>query len=70
MAATVRVDDARVDVDAVRPLFAMRAPDGSPRNFYDVASNGQRFMVVVPDETASTPLTLVNNWPTLVKNGR
>jgi Tol biopolymer transport system component len=70
MAATVRLDEARVEVDAVRPLFEMRAPDGSPRNFYDVASNGQRFMVVVPDETASTPLTLVNNWPTLVKNGR
>jgi hypothetical protein len=48
----------------------MRAPDGSPRNFYDVASNGQRFMVVVPDEAVSTPLTLVNNWPTVVKNGR
>ncbi|HTM32084.1 MAG TPA: protein kinase [Vicinamibacterales bacterium] len=70
MAATVRLDEARVDVDAVRPLFEMRAPDGSPRNFYDVASNGQRFMVVVPDETAATPLTLVNNWPTVVKNGR
>ena len=70
MAATVRLDEARVEVDAVRPLFEMRAPDGQPRNFYDVASNGQRFMVVVPDEGESTPLTLVNNWPTVVKNGR
>ena len=70
MAATVRTDAARVDVDAVRPLFEMRAPDGLPRNFYDVASNGQRFMIVVPDDTASTPLTLVSNWPTLVKSGR
>jgi hypothetical protein len=42
----------------------------TPRNFYDVTSNGQRFMVVVQDETAATPLTLVNNWPTVVKNGR
>ena len=70
MAATVRVDNARVDVDAVRPLFEMRTPDGRPRNYYDVTSNGQRFMVVVPDEGESTPLTLVNNWPTVVKNGR
>ena len=70
MAATVRVDNARVEVDVVRPLFEMRAPDGQPRNFYDVASNGQRFMVVLPDEAVSTPLTLVNNWPTVVKNGR
>ena len=70
MAATVRLDDGSVDVDAVRPLFEMRAPDGQPRHFYDVAGNGQRFMVIVPDEGESTPLTLVNNWPTLVKNGR
>ena len=60
----------RVEVDAVRPLFEMRAPDGLPRNFYDVASNGQRFMIVVPDDTASNPLTLVSNWPTLVKTAR
>jgi hypothetical protein len=70
MAATASVNAARVDVDAVRPLFEMRAPDGQPRHFYDVAGDGHRFMVVVPDETAPTPLTLVNNWPTLVKNGR
>jgi len=70
MAATVRADGGRVDVDAVQPLFDMRAPDGLQRNFYDVASNGQRFMIVVPDDTESTPLTLVSNWPTLVKTAR
>ena len=70
MAATVRAEGGRVDVDAVQPLFEMRAPDGLPRSFYDVASNGQRFMIVVPDDTASTPLTLVSNWPTLVKTAR
>ena len=70
MAATVRMDAARVEVDAIRPLFELRAPDGQPRNFYDVASDGQRFMIVVPDETASTQLTLVSNWPTLVKVSR
>ena len=70
MAATVRAEGGRVDVDAVQPLFDMRAPDGLLRNFYDVASNGQRFMIVVPDDTASSPLTLVSNWPTLVKTTR
>jgi len=70
MAATVRVDAARVEVDAIRPLFELRAPDGLPRNFYDVASDGQRFMIIVPDDTASTALTLVSNWPTLVKASR
>jgi Tol biopolymer transport system component len=70
MAATVSAGGGRVDVDAVQPLFDMRAPDGLPRSFYDVAGNGQRFMIVVPDDTASTPLTLVSNWPTLVKTTR
>ena len=70
MAATGRADGERVELDAVQPLFEMRAPDGLPRNFYDVASDGQRFMIVVPDDTASTPLTLVSNWPTLVKASR
>jgi hypothetical protein len=64
------MDAARVEVDAIRPLFELRAPDGLPRNFYDVASDGQRFMIVVPDDTASTALTLVSNWPTLVKASR
>ena len=70
MAATVRADGGRVDIDAVQPLFEMRAPDGLQRNFYDVTRNGQRFMIVVPDDTASTPITLVSNWPTLVKTAR
>ena len=70
VAATVRTDAARVEVDAIGPLFELRAPDGLPRNFYDVTSDGQRFMIVVPDDTASTPLILVSNWPTLVKASR
>ena len=70
MAATNNAGDGRLDFDAAQPLFEMRAPDGLPRSFYDVASNGQRFMIIVPDDTAATPLTLVNNWPTLVKTSR
>ena len=50
-----------MEVDAVRPLFEMRAPDGLPRNFNDVASNEHRFMIVFRDDTASSPLTLVSN---------
>ncbi len=72
MAASVTVNSDRVEVGAVQPLFEMRAPEGLglPRDFYDVASDGQRFMLVVPDETTSTPLTLVTNWPAIVNNRR
>ena len=70
MAAAIVVTSDRADVGAVQPLFAMRAPDGLPRDFYDVASDGQRFVLVVPDERTSTALTLVSNWPTIVKSRR
>ena len=70
MAASITLGSERVEVEAVHPLFEMRAPDGAIRDFYDVASDGQRFMVVVPDESTSNPLALVTNWPSVVKNRR
>lgn len=60
----------RIAVEVEQPLFEMRAPDGYIRDFYDVASDGQRFMLIVPDDAAPNPLTLVNSWPTLVKARR
>ena len=70
IAASITVGSDRIAVDAEHPLFEMRAPDGTIRDFYDVASDGQRFMFIVPDETTSNPLTLVNSWPTLMKARR
>ena len=67
MAAALRVGSDRIEVEGEQPLFEMRAPDGYLRDFYDVASDGQRFMLIVPDETTSNPLTLVSSWPTLLK---
>jgi eukaryotic-like serine/threonine-protein kinase len=69
MAASISVGGDRIEVEAQQPLFEMRAPDGFIRDFYDVASNGQRFMLIVPDETTSNPLTLVSSWPTLLGQG-
>ena len=71
MAATVRGDAGRVDVEAVRPLFAMRAPGGGLRSFYDASGDGQRFLLSVSEgQTTATPLTLVTNWPALLKKGK
>ena len=68
MAAAVRSDAVRLDVEAVRPLFAMRSAGGGVRSFYDVSSDGQRFLHSVSAErAAATPITLVTNWPALVK---
>jgi serine/threonine protein kinase/Tol biopolymer transport system component len=71
MAATLNVGTVRVDVEGVRPLFEAHAPEGAPRNFYDVSSDGERFLFTVPDaQTTATPLTLVTNWPALLKKGK
>lgn len=69
MVATVAGGADRIDVEAVRPVFEMRVPDGEARSFYDVTSDGQRFLMIVPEPTLA-PLTLVSNWPALLENRR
>jgi hypothetical protein len=64
------VGSDRIAVEAEHPLFEMRAPDGTIRDFYGVASDGQWFMLIVPDDTTPNSLTLVNRWPTLMKARR
>jgi hypothetical protein len=54
-------------VGTVRPLFNARP--GGPNYVYDVTPDGQRFLVnTLVDEAASAPITLVVNWPALLKN--
>jgi serine/threonine protein kinase/Tol biopolymer transport system component len=66
MAAAVTVEASRVEVGPVRALFQLHPV--TPRYFYDVTPDGQRFLVNTADErAASTPLTLVVNWRALLK---
>lgn len=66
MAAAVNGQGAAFSVGVVRPLFETRA--GAPRLSYDVSSDGQRFLVNMPPEAASpAPITLVVNWPALLR---
>jgi Tol biopolymer transport system component len=63
MSAVVTAGDAAFDVGAVERLFTVRLP-GTPNSFYDVARDGQRFLMnlapAVPAEPA--PITVVVNW--------
>jgi hypothetical protein len=56
-----------LEPSAPRELFRLPAVDTgfSP---YDAAPDGQRFLVrAVPEHGASQPLTVIVNWPALLK---
>ena len=65
MSATIRSTASTFDVTSVRPLFRTRRKlmhngAGYP---YDVSAEGNRFLInTTPEETTSTPLTVVLNW--------
>jgi len=64
--ASVWVEDGRFNVGATHPLFDLRL---SGPSVYDVAPDGQRFLVHTRDgEPAIAPITLVVNWPFLLKH--
>lgn len=68
MAAAVNGRGSTFEVGAARALFATRAPPINLRSTYDVASDGQRFLIItLAEEAALAPITLVVNWPALLK---
>jgi eukaryotic-like serine/threonine-protein kinase len=69
MAAAVNGQKSAFEVGAVRSLFDTRAPSTiNPRSAYDVSPDGQHFLVnTLAEEAASAPITLVVNWPALLK---
>jgi eukaryotic-like serine/threonine-protein kinase len=66
MAAPVNGKGATFEVGAARQLFEIRPRTGLGP-FYDVSADGQRFLVNTLPEDTSTPITLVVNWPALLK---
>jgi Tol biopolymer transport system component len=66
MAAPVSGQGATFEVGAARPLFEVRPRSGFGY-FYDVSPDGQRFLVNTMIENTSAPITLVVNWPALLK---
>jgi eukaryotic-like serine/threonine-protein kinase len=70
MAVRVRADGSRFDVGAEERLFTARPRlESYPFTFYDVSADGQRFLVSGIDTQHRAPsLSLIVNWPALVKN--
>jgi hypothetical protein len=69
MAVSLKLGADSVEPSAPRELFPLPIVDSgwSP---YETAADGQRFLVrAVPQQQASQPLTVIVNWPALLKKG-
>ncbi len=62
MAVDVAADGPRFQAGTPKPLFDVRLQSIGLRSRYQVAANGQKFLVVVPLESTSPPITVVTNW--------
>jgi len=63
MAAQIAIGNGTLEIGTVRKLF-----DGVvARGNYDVTGDGQRFVGIEGSEAASTPLTLLENWPATLR---
>ena len=66
MTVTVKTG-ATVESDVPRAMFQTTLNPGELRHTYAVSADGQRFLLNIPVETASPPMTVVLNWPALLK---
>jgi Tol biopolymer transport system component len=67
MAAEILTQSTSFTVGEVEPLF-QASPAGNPGWLYDVSADGKEFVVVSrASKAAASPVTLVVNWPALLK---
>jgi hypothetical protein len=66
MAVSLKAAGDSVEISTPREVSALPVFENG-YNPYDVARDGQRFLVLaLPEGQASQPLTLLNNWPALL----
>jgi eukaryotic-like serine/threonine-protein kinase len=72
MAVDVKTDSAQFEAGVPKPLFQAQLIGGAGfwRNRYVVSPDGQRFLMIVPagEQTKPSPITVVVNWPALLKD--
>jgi serine/threonine protein kinase len=70
MSVSVDSGSAGVKLGVPKPLFQTRMEFDLFSRQYDVSSNGKRFLLAQPvEESASVPITVIVNWPVLLKKG-
>ncbi|HXW61947.1 MAG TPA: protein kinase [Candidatus Acidoferrales bacterium] len=67
MAAEVKTDGSSFGIDAVKPLFETRVYSSIEGGGYDVAADGQRFIICHEPGQPNVVITLVANWPSLLR---
>jgi eukaryotic-like serine/threonine-protein kinase len=67
MDATLKPGADSVEASAPRELFALSAVD-SGQSPYEVGPDGKRFLVLATPRNSVQPLTVIVNWPALLKN--
>jgi hypothetical protein len=68
MAVSLKLNADSVEPSAPRELFPLPADDIGITP-YEVAPDGQRFLVRATPQQAAQPLTVIVNWPALLKKG-
>ena len=69
MSAGVKTSAGEFHAGIPKPLFQVRLITGNSRNRYAVSPDGQRFlMILAAGEAKPSPITVVVNWPALLKN--
>jgi hypothetical protein len=68
MAVSLKVAGDSIEPSTPRELFAVPSVDAGI-NPYEAAPDGQRFLVFGTPQQAPQPLTVIVNWPALLKNG-
>jgi Tol biopolymer transport system component len=68
MAVAVTPGESAMEVGSTQKLFPIRLPD-APRSYYQVAPDGQRFLVNMapPSQGGPPPITVVVNWTAALK---
>jgi Tol biopolymer transport system component/DNA-binding winged helix-turn-helix (wHTH) protein len=61
VAVGVKTDQPAFETEVARPLFEVHLESTTRRTRYQVASNGQRFLINLPIQT-TTPITVAVNW--------
>ncbi len=68
MTVSLRIGADGVEPSAPRELFPLSAAVEVGWSPYDATADGQRFLVRATPEQAAQPLTVIVNWPALLKN--